>query len=153
MKGHFDYLLLLFSCIVVSDSLWPHELQWPMLPCPSLSLGICSNSCPLSQWCHPTISSSVGPFSSWPQSFPASGCFPTSWLFASGGQSIGALCFITFQWIIVLVSNRIDWFDLLAAQGTPKSLPQYTVQKHQFVSVQPSIWSDIHIYTWLLEKS
>ena len=78
---------LLFSHLVVSDSLWPHGLQHTRLPCPS---GACSNSCPLSQWCHPITSSSVVPFSSCPQSFPASGSFPMSWLFASGGQSIGA---------------------------------------------------------------
>ena len=81
--------LLLFSS-VVSDSLRPRGLQHARLPCPSLSPGVCSNSCQLSRWCHPTISSSVVPFSSCPQSFPASGSFSMSWLFASGGQSIGA---------------------------------------------------------------
>ena len=83
-------LLLLFSHSVVSNSLLPHELQHTRLPCPSLSPWVCSNSCPLSHWCHPTISSSVNPFSSFPQSFPASGSFPVSRLFTSGGQSIGA---------------------------------------------------------------
>ena len=74
-----DTLWWLFSCSVVSDSLWPHGLQHTRLPCPSLSPGVCSNSCPLSQWCRPTISSSVAPhFSSWLQSFPASGSFPMS---------------------------------------------------------------------------
>ena len=73
----------------MSNSLWPHELQHTRFPCPSLSPWICSHSCPLSQWCHPTISSSVTPFSSCPQSFPASGPFPMSQLFASGGQSVG----------------------------------------------------------------
>ena len=72
----------------MSDSLWPHGLQHARLPCPSLSPGACSNLCPLSQWCHPTISSSVAPFSSCSQSFPASGFFPMSWLFTSGGQSM-----------------------------------------------------------------
>ena len=81
---------LLFSCSVVSDSVRPHVLQHNRLPCPSSSSGICSNSCPLSQWCHPTISSSVIPFFSCLQSFPASGSFPMTWLFPSGGQSIGA---------------------------------------------------------------
>ena len=71
-------------------SLWPHGLQHSRLPCPSLSLGVFSNSCPLSQWCHLTISSSNAPFSSSPQSFPASKSFPVSWLCTSGGQSIGA---------------------------------------------------------------
>ena len=83
-------LLLLFSRSVVSSSLWPLGLQHARLPCPSLSPRVCSNSCPLSQWCHPTISSSVIPFSSCPQSFPASGSFQMSQVFASGGQSIGA---------------------------------------------------------------
>ena len=81
---------LLFSCSVVSDSLWPHGLQHARLPCPSPSPGACSNSHPLSQWCHSTILSSVVPFSSCLQSFPASGSFLMNWLFVSGGQSIGA---------------------------------------------------------------
>ena len=84
------YLLLLYSWSVVSSSLWPHGPQHTRLPCPSLSPGVCSNSSPLSQWCHPIISSSVLPFSSCPQSFPASASFPMSQLFASGHQSIGA---------------------------------------------------------------
>ena len=74
----------------MSDSLWPHGLQHTRLPCSTLSPRVCSNSCSLSWWCHPTISSIVTPFCSCPQSFPASGAFPMSWLFASGGQSIGA---------------------------------------------------------------
>ena len=82
--------LLLFSCQVQFHSLWPHELQHAKIPCPSPSPWVCSNSCPLGQWCHPTISSSVTPFSSCPQSFPASGSFIVDQLFASGGQSIGA---------------------------------------------------------------
>ena len=81
---------LLLSCSVMSDSLWSHELQHTRLPYPSLSLRVCSNSCPLSQWCYPTISSSTAPFSSCPQSFSASESFPMSWLFASGGRSTGA---------------------------------------------------------------
>ena len=82
-----NYLLFL-SCSVISDSLQPHGLQHARFPCPSPSLRVCSNSCPLSWWCHPTISSSVVPFSSCLQSFPASGSFPVSQLFVSGGQSI-----------------------------------------------------------------
>ena len=78
-----------FSCSVISDSLWPHRLQHTRLPCPSPTPRACSNSCPLSWWCHPNISSSVVPFSSCPQSFPASGSFPMSQFFSSGGQSIG----------------------------------------------------------------
>ena len=142
MKGHFDYLLL-FSRLIVSDSLWPHELQRAMLPCPSLALGICSNSCPLSQWCHPTISSSVVPFSSCPQSFPASGSFPMNWLFASGGQSIGALALAPSNEYSVLVSTRIDWFDIFAVQGTLKSLLQHHNSKPSIL--QHFQWSNSHI--------
>ena len=81
---------MLFSCSVMSNSLWPHRLQQARIPCPSLFLGVCTNSCPLSQWCHPSNSSSLTPFASSPQSFPASGSFPMSHLFASGDQSIAA---------------------------------------------------------------
>ena len=93
--GHVDvlwyYSFLFFFChSVVSDSLWPHELQRARLPCPLLSPWVCSNSCPLSWWCHPTISSSIVRFSSCLQSFPASGSFPVSWLFTSDDQVIGA---------------------------------------------------------------
>ena len=88
----------------MSNSLWPHGLQLTRLPYPSLSTRVCANSCPLSQWCHLTISSSVAPFSSCPQSFPASGSFPMSWLFASGGQSIGASVSAS-----VLPMNIQDW--------------------------------------------
>ena len=87
-----------FSCSVVSDSLWPHESQHTRPPCPSPTPGVHPNPCPLSRWCHPTISSSVVPFSSCPQSFPASGSFQMSQLFASGGQSIGVTyCKILFH--------------------------------------------------------
>ena len=95
-----------FSCSVVSNSLWPHGLQHTRLPCPSPTLGAYSNSCPLSQWCHPTISSSVVPFS-WLQSFPASGSFPMSQFFASGGQSIGVSVSTS-----VLPMNIQDWYPL-----------------------------------------
>ena len=89
----------------MSNSLWPHGLKHSRLSCPSLSLGVCSNSCPWSRWCHPTISSSVGPFSSCLQSFPASGSFPMSQLFTSGGQSIGASA-------SVFPINIQGWFPL-----------------------------------------
>ena len=98
-------LLLFFSCSVMSDSLWPHGLQHARLP--SLSPGLCSNSCPLSQWCHPTVSSSVVSFSSCFQSFPASGSFPMSQFFTSGGQSIGASASAS-----VLPMNSQGWFPL-----------------------------------------
>ena len=131
----------------MSSSLWPHELQHPMnwrLPCPSLSPGVCSNSCPLSRWCHPTISSSVVLFSSCLLSFPASGSFPVSWLFTSGGQSIRDSALAS-----VLPMNIQSWFplgltDLLAVQGTLKSLLQHqslkaTILRHlAFFMVQLS---------------
>ena len=110
----------------MSDSLQPHGLKLTRLPCPSLSPWVCSNSCPVSQWCHPTISYTVTPLSSCPQSIPASRSFPVSWLFTSGGQIIGASASAsvlpTFR---VLISFRIDWFDLLAVQETLQSLLQH----------------------------
>ena len=100
-------ILLLFSGQVVSDSLQPHQLQHTRLPCPSLSPWVCSNWCPRSQWCHPTILSSVACFSSCCQSFPISGSFPVNRLFTSGGQSIGALASAS-----VLPMNIQGWFPL-----------------------------------------
>ena len=96
-----------FSHSAVSNSLWPHGLWHARLPCPSPTPGAYSKSCPSCQWCHPTISSSVAPFSSCLQSFPASGSFPMSWLFASGGQSVGASASAS-----VLSMNSHDWFPL-----------------------------------------
>ena len=96
-----------FSLSVMSDSLQPHELQHPRPPCPLPTLGVHPNPCPLSQWCHPTISSSVVPFSSCPQSFPASGSFQMSQLFASGGQSIGVSTSTS-----VVSMNSQDWSPL-----------------------------------------
>ena len=119
-------MLLLFSCSVVSYSLWPHGLQQARFPRPSPSPGACSNLCSLNQWCHPTISSSVIPFFCL-QSFPVSGSFPVSWLFASDGQSIGASASASI--LPMNISFRIDWFDLLAAQGTLKSLLQHHSSK------------------------
>ena len=92
-KSFFNVSSVQFSRPVMSDSLWPHESQHARPPCPSPTPRVYPNSCPLSQWCHPTISSSVVPFSSCPQSFPASGSFHTSQLFTSGGQSIGVVSF------------------------------------------------------------
>ena len=119
---HPSYLKLLFSHSAASDSLWPHGLQHPRLPCSSPSPRVCLNSCPLSQWCHPTISSSVVPFSSCLQSLPASGSFKMSQFFSwpkywSFGFSISPSTEYSG-----LISFRIDWFDLLAVQGTLKSL-------------------------------
>ena len=128
---YFPKVLVQFSHWVVSASLRPHGLQHARLPCPSPTPGACSNSCLLSQWCHPTISSSVIPFSSCLQSFPASGSFPTSQFFTSGGQSIGVSALTSVlpmniqDWLIF----RMDWLGLLAVQGTLKSLLQHHSSK------------------------
>ena len=141
-----------FSLSVVSNSLQPYGLQHARLPCPSPSPGACSNSSPLIQWCHPTISSSIIPFSFCLQSFPASGPFLMSQLFASGGQSIGASP-------SVLPANIQGWFPLgltslisLQTKGLSRVFSSTAIQKHQFVCAQPSLWSNSHICTWLLEK-
>ena len=112
---------------VVSNSFRPHGLQHTRLPCPSSAPGACLNPCPWSQWCHSTISSSVIPFSSCLQSFPASGSFPRSQFFASGDQSIGSfsLNISSSNKYSELISFRMDWFDLLAVQGTLKSHLQH----------------------------
>ena len=130
------WLLFLFSHSVMSDSLQPHGLQHARLPCPSLSPGVCSNSCPLNWWCHPTISSSVAHFSFCPQSFPASGLFPMSQLFASGGQSIGASVSASAS---VLPMNIQGWFPLgltgsisLLSRGLSRVFFSTTIKKHQF---------------------
>ena len=119
-----------FSCSVVSDSLRPHESQHARLPCPSPTPRIHSNSCPSSRWCHPAISSSVVPFSSCPQSLPASESFPASQLFAWGGQSTGvSASACPSNEHPGLISFRMDWLDLLAVQGTLKSLLQHHSSK------------------------
>ena len=120
-------LLSLFSCSVVSDSLWPRGLQHARPPCPSLSPRVCSNSCPLSQWCHPTISSSAICFSFCLQSFPASESFPVSQLSHQVAKVLELqLQYPSFQWILEgLISFRIDWFVLLAVQGTLKNILQH----------------------------
>ena len=122
----------------MSDSLQPLGLQHAKLSSPSLSLRVCLSSCPLNWWCYWTISSSVTLFFSCPQSFPASECFPMSWLFVSGRQSIGAFNFSvsTSNEYSGLVFFRMDWFDVLAVQGTLKSLPQ-----HQMVNCAQTGWS------------
>ena len=123
-------------------------------PCPSPTPGVYSNSCPLSQWCQPTISSSVIPFSSHLQFFPASGSFPMSRFFPSGGQSIGVSASTS-----VLPMNIQDWSPLgwpgwisLQSKGVSRVFSNTTVQKHQFCSAQPSLWSNSHIHMWLLKK-
>ena len=111
----------------MSDSLWPHGLQHARPPCPSSTPGVYSDSCQLSQWCHPTISSSVIPFFSHFQSFPASGSFPMSQFFTSGEQSIFSIS--PSNEYSGLISFRMDWLDLLAVQGTLKSLLQHYSSK------------------------
>ena len=141
-----------FSCSVMSDSLRPQGMQHTRPPCPSPTPRAYSNSCPSSQWYHPTISSSVVHFSSCLQSFPASGSFPMSQLFTSGGQSIGVSPSTS-----VLPMNTQDWSPLgwagwisLQSQGLSRVFSNTTVQKHQFFSFLYSPMLTIH--TWLLEK-
>ena len=141
--------LLLLSHSIISNSLRPHGLQHARLPCPSPSPGACSNSCPLSWWCHPTISSSVVPFSCL-QSFPASGSFQMSRFFTSGGQSIGVSASAS-----ALPMNIQDWSPLgwtgwisLQSKGLSRVFSNTTVQKHQFFGTQlysPALTS-IHDY-------
>ena len=147
-------VLVQFSHSVMSDSSWPHELQHVRLPCPSSTPRACSNSCPSSRWCHPTISSSVIPFSSCLQSFPTSGSLPMSQFFTSDGQSIGVSASAS-----VLPMNIQDWFLLgwtdwisLLSKGLSRVFSNTTVQKHQFFHAQVSLWSDSHMHTWPLEK-
>ena len=143
-----------FSCSVVSESLQPHELQHARPPCQSPTPGIHPNQCPSSRWYHPTISFSVVPFSSCPQSFPASGSFQMSQLFASGGQTIEVSASAS-----VLPMNTQDWSPLewtgwisLQSKGLSRDFSSTTVQKHQFVGAQLSSQSNSHIHTWPLEK-
>ena len=138
-KGNFK-LTVQFSCSVVSDSLWPHGLQHARLPCPLPTPGVYSNSCPLSQWCHPAISSSVVS-SSHLQSFPASGSFQMSQFYASDGQSIGVSASAS-----ALPMNIQDWFPLgltgwisLQCKGLSRVFSNTTVQKHQFFSTELSL--------------
>ena len=129
-----------FSSSVVSDSLQPHEPQHRRPPCPSPTPGVHPNSCPLSWWCHPTISSSAVPFSSCPQSLPASGSFPMSQLFTSGGQRIGVSTSTS-----VLPTNIQDWslgwtgWISLQSKGLSRVFSNNTVQKHQLFSAQLSL--------------
>ena len=143
-----------FSHSVVSDSLRPHESQHTRPPCPSPTPGVHSNSCPLSQWCHPAISSSVVPFSSCPQFLPASESFPMSQLFASGGQSIGVSALGSFLPKKSQGWSPSEWTGWISLQskGLSRVFSNTTVQKHQFFSTQPSSRSNSHIHTWPQEK-
>ena len=127
--------------LIVSDSLWPQELQHSRPPCPSPTPGVYPEPCQSSQWCHPTISSSVIPFSSCPQSFPASGSFQMSQLFSSGGLSIGVSASAS-----VLPMNTQGWSPLgwtgwisLQSKGLSRVFSNTTVQKHQFFGIQLSL--------------
>ena len=145
-------LMYQFSHSIVSDSLRPHGLQYARPPCPSPTPGVYPNSCQLSQWCHPTISSSVVPFSSCLQSFLAPGSFQMSQLFTLGGQTTGVSA-------SVLAMHIQDWSPLgwtgwisLQFKGLSRVFSNTTVQKHEFFGTQLSSESNTHIRTWLLEK-
>ena len=148
---HHQYL---FCQWVMSNSLWHNRLQHARLPCPSPSPGVCSDLCLLSRQCYLTISSSVAHFLSWLQSFPASGSFSMSNLFTSGGQSIGASASTS-----VLPMNLQGCFPLgltylisFLSKGLSTVFSSTTAQKYQVFSIQPPLWSNPHICTWLLEK-
>ena len=143
-----------FSRSVLSDSSWPHESQHARPPCPSPTPGLHLDSCPSSQSCHPGLSSSVVPFSSCPQSLPASESFPKSQLFAWGGQSTGVSALASF-----LPKNTQGWspsewtgWTSLQSKGLSRVFFNTTVQKHQFFGAQPFSQPNSHIHTWLQEK-
>ena len=143
-----------FSCSVVSDSLWPHEPQHAKPPCPSPTPRIHPNPCPLNRWCHPTVLSSVIPFSSCPQSFQASGSFQVNHLFTWGGPCIGVSASPS-----VLPMDIQDWSPLgwtgwnsLQSKGPSRVFSNTIVQKHQFFGTQLSSQSNFHIHIWPLEK-
>ena len=144
-------IVIQFSSVIQSCPTL-YEPMYSRLPCPSPTPGTCSNSCPLSQWCHSTILSSAIPFSSCLQTFPVSGSFPMSPFVTSGGQSIGTSA-------SVLPVNIQDWFPLvltgwisLQSKGFSRVFSNTTVQKHQFIGAQPSLRFNSHIHTWLLEN-
>ena len=142
-----------FSCSVMSDSLCLHGLQHARPPCPSPTPGACSESWPLSRWCHPTISSTVVPFSSCLQSFQRQGLF--QWV--SSSHQVPKYFSFSFSIspsneYLGLISFRIHWLDLIAVQGTLKIFSNTTVQKHQYFRAQLSSQSNSHIHTWPPEK-
>ena len=146
MSGLFYSSVSQFSCSVVSDSLWPHGLQHARPPCPLPTPRVYPNPCPLNWWCHPTISSSVIPFSSCSQSFSASGSFQMSQIFASGGQNFGVSSSAS-----VFPMNIQDWFLLgwtgwisLQSKGLSRVSSNTTVQKYQFFGAQLSSQSNSH---------
>ena len=143
-----------FSCSVVSDSLWPHESQHTRPPCPSPTLGVHSDSHPLSQWCRPAISSSGVPFSSCPQSLPASKSFPMSQLFTQGGQSTGVSALASFLPKKSQSWSPSEWTGWISLQSKRLSrvFSNTTVQKHEFFGAQPFSQSNSHIHTLAQEK-
>ena len=143
-----------FSHSVMSDTLRPHELQHSRPPCLSPTTGVHWNSCPSSRWCHSAISSSVIPFSSCPQSLPASESFPMSQLFVWGGQSIGVSALPSFLLKTTQDWSPLEWTGLISLQskGLSRVFSNTTVQKHQFFHTQLPSQSNSHIYTWPLEK-
>ena len=146
--------LVVVQLLKLCLTLWPHGVQHTKLPCPSQSPIVCSNSCPLNWWCHATISSSIVPFSSCLQSFPASGSFPISHFLVSGGQSIGVSVSAS-----VLPMKIRGWFPLgltalisLLYKRFSRVFSSTPAQKNQFFGAQLSLWSNSHIQSWLLEK-
>ena len=141
----------------MSNSLWPHGLQHHRILCPLVTPGDCPNSCSLSPWSYVTISSPVAPFSFCFQSFPASGSFPVSWLFTSGGRSE----FWSFSFIIgpsneysgLIFPFRMNSLISLLFKGFSRVFSSITIPKHQFFNSQPSLWSNSHICIWFLEKT
>ena len=143
-----------FSLSVMSNYLWPNGLQHARLPCISPTPKVYTNSCPLSQWCHSTILSSVVPFSFCLQSFPASGTFQMSQFFASGSQSIGVSASASVLPMYIQDWSPLGWtgWTSLQSKGLSRVFSNNAVQKHQFFSTQLFFYSNSHIHTWLLEK-
>ena len=143
-----------FTCSVMSDSLRPHELQHARPPCQSSTPEVHSDSHASTQWCHPAISASVIPFSSCPQSLPASESFPVSQLFSWGGQSTGVSASVSFPpkksqgWSPSEWTSWVSW----QSKGLSRAFSNTTVQKHLFFGAQLSSQSNSHIHTWPLEK-
>ena len=139
----------------MSDSLWPHGLQHSRPPCPSPSPRVCSNSYPLSRWCHPNISSSAILFAFCLQSFLQSGSFPMSQFFPSGGQSIRVSASASILPMNIQDCSPLGWTGWISLQskGRSRVFSNTTVQKYQFFRTQLSLWSNSHIQTWLLEKT
>ena len=143
-----------FSRSVMSDSWPPHESQHARPPCPSPTPRVHPNSCPSSRWCHPAISSSGIPFSSCPQSLPASESFPMSQLFSRVGQSTGVSALASVLPMNTQAWSPLEWTGYISLQskGLSRVFSNTTVQKHQFFGTQLSSQSNSHIHTWLLEK-